>query len=90
MHRRPVSRLAQVFGEWLRERRGDLGLTLREIIKPTGVAIGWVSELERGIYNPFHLRFGHIIKLAHTYRLKPIALLTRLVELAERTGTDHG
>lgn len=35
-------------GDVLRERRADLGLTLREVSKAARVSLGYISEIERG------------------------------------------
>jgi transcriptional regulator with XRE-family HTH domain len=35
-------------GDVLRERRGHLGLTLREVSKAARVSLGYISEIERG------------------------------------------
>lgn len=35
-------------GDVLRERRGELGLTLREVSKVAQVSLGYISEIERG------------------------------------------
>ncbi|QYJ05309.1 helix-turn-helix transcriptional regulator [Nocardioides panacisoli] len=35
-------------GDVLRERRAELGLTLREVSKEAQVSLGYISEIERG------------------------------------------
>jgi transcriptional regulator with XRE-family HTH domain len=35
-------------GEVLRERRAELGLTLREVSQEAQVSLGYISEIERG------------------------------------------
>lgn len=41
--------LSQLMGEVLRELRKDKSLTLRELSLASGVALGYVSEVERAI-----------------------------------------
>ncbi len=38
----------RMLGDVLRERRGELGLTLRDVSKEARVSLGYISEIERG------------------------------------------
>ena len=38
----------RLLGDVLRERRGELGLTLRDVSKEARVSLGYISEIERG------------------------------------------
>lgn len=38
----------RLLGDVLRERRGELGLTLREVSGTARVSLGYISEIERG------------------------------------------
>lgn len=38
----------RLLGDVLRERRAELGLTLRDVSKEARVSLGYISEIERG------------------------------------------
>jgi transcriptional regulator with XRE-family HTH domain len=38
----------RMLGDVLRERRAELGLTLRDVSKEARVSLGYISEIERG------------------------------------------
>jgi transcriptional regulator with XRE-family HTH domain len=38
----------RLLGDVLRERRGELGMTLRDVSKEARVSLGYISEIERG------------------------------------------
>lgn len=40
------------FGERLRARRRDLGLTLKDVADGAGLSVGFISQIERGIATP--------------------------------------
>ena len=42
----------RLLGDVLRERRGELGLTLRDVSKEARVSLGYISEIERGHKEP--------------------------------------
>lgn len=65
----------QTFGEWVRDRRRQLGLTQRDIERAVGKGDGWASRIEKGA------RPGDDV-------LEPLArvLQVTLEEVLERAG----
>lgn len=56
----------QPLGYRLRERRLDLGLTLKQVADGAGLSVGFISQLERGITAPSLSSLVSICKVLHT------------------------
>jgi transcriptional regulator with XRE-family HTH domain len=63
-------------GEQIRALRKELGFTLEELSRRTGVSVGLISQVERGKGNP---SFGSLLQLAHGLDV-PIGRLFQLPE----------
>ena len=74
----PVSELAIVFGAWLRVIRVNHDLSLQEIADMGYLAIGTLSEVERGFFYPENLSLGTIKKISKRYGIMTVAMLWRL------------
>lgn len=69
-----AERVAQVFGERLRELREKRGETTRSLAETAGMSYTYVSDLERGIKTP---TLATIVRLAIALRCK----VTQLVDV---------
>ncbi|MGK5085910.1 helix-turn-helix transcriptional regulator [Bdellovibrionota bacterium FG-1] len=58
-------------GYELRMRRLDLGLTLRDLARASGVGISHLSDLERGLFNPRPLTLRRIDNALLDFRTNP-------------------
>lgn len=75
----PVSKKAEYFGQWLRNRRvQELKFTLDECAQAGGISMGLLSELERGLRDPYGLEVRRFDLLAKAYKCTVVALLRRL------------
>jgi transcriptional regulator with XRE-family HTH domain len=86
--RRPMTELsAPRFGEQLRVRRGELGLTLRELARQVAVSPSLVSQVERGLAMP---SVATIYALARVLELSLDDLFGMAPRDAGRRGAGNG
>jgi transcriptional regulator with XRE-family HTH domain len=76
----------QAFGARLRLRRRELGLTLKEVADGSGLSVGFISQIERGITTP------SLSSLASVSRVLKVPLSEFLTQPAKTTSpaTRHG
>ena len=72
-----AERVAQLFGERLRELRTKRGETTRSLAEIAGMSYTYVNDLERGIKAP---SLPTVVRLAHALRYK----VTELVGVLDR------
>ena len=63
------------FGEAIRKRRGELGLSQEALAEACDLDRTYISGIERGARNP---SLANILKIADALRLGPAELLTRI------------
>lgn len=73
------SELQKALGEQIRQLRLERGLTLEDVAERSGVSLGSLSQLERGLGNP---SFGTLVRISHALRVS----VGRLVELEQEGG----
>ena len=72
-----AERVAQLFGERLRELRDKRGETVRSLAEKAGMSFTYINDLERGIKTP---TLATIVRLALALRCK----VTDLVSLLDK------
>ena len=70
-----LARTAKVFGEQLRRRRLELGLTQEEFAYRSGIDISFVSRCERGRTQP---SIGVVLKMAVTLQTSAAKMVEEL------------
>jgi len=85
-----ASRFARQFGQVLRQRRLELGWTIRQVsangdIKSTGD----LCDLENGTKDPLSCSVRTIFKIANAYNVKPSALFGRMTQLLANQSEDQ-
>lgn len=58
--------------ELFKQRRDELGLTLRAVEEKTGVNRGTINKLEKGTHDPSAL---NMLRLMHFYRIEVIDIV---------------
>jgi transcriptional regulator with XRE-family HTH domain len=69
------SKLKEAFGKVIKELREEAGLSQKELADYSEVDRTYISDLERGIYNP---TLNVIYKLAQILKIKPNKLIERV------------
>ena len=82
----PVSPAAQAFGERVRARRHDLGLSQEQLAEACGVHWTFVGQVERGRRN---ISLHNILKVAAGLQLDPGTLVQGL-RAPEPSGSRGG
>lgn len=65
---RVINQAAIIIGDFFRQRRNDLGLTINDIAEISGINKGNISGFENGNRHP---SFPVLMRLCHAYRLNP-------------------
>ena len=79
----PVSLAAQTFGERVRARRQELGLTQEQLAEACGLHWTFIGQVERGRRN---ISLHNILKIAAGLQLDP-GELVRGLEVPESSGS---
>ena len=69
---------ASYIGQWFRNRRVQIKLTMNQCAEMSGLSVSTHSELERGLYDPLSLSIKRIPALSRAYNIRPEAILWRL------------
>lgn len=74
---------AKQVGDWLKTRREQLRMTLREAAKKGDCSDAWLSQLENARINIWRTRVDHLYLLLGAYQLDMATLLKLLRVLKE-------
>lgn len=74
------------FGERLRTRRRELGLTLKEVADGAGLSVGFISQIERGITTP---SLSSLVNVSRVLGLQVTEFLSQPRGLAPTTRHDQ-
>ena len=69
---------AKQVGDWLKTRREQLRMTLREAAKKGDCSDAWLSQLENARINIWRTRVDHLYRILASYQLDMVTLLKLL------------
>jgi transcriptional regulator with XRE-family HTH domain len=75
------------FGEWLKKRREELNLSLKEVAKAGKCSDSWLCQLENAFCDCTSIKAGSLPKLALAYRLPVLTILDAILGV---TGCQRG
>lgn len=68
MNDKTIQAAAEIIGNFFRDRRKDLNLTIDDIAEISGINKGNISQFENGVRQP---SFPILMRLCHAYQLNP-------------------